>query len=802
MPQEFGDSEKPVDKTRDRWIREIELYDRAVKDWDGRTKKIKARYTDDRLDATSRSRRYNVLWSNVQTILPAVYARNPRVRVEKRFGDHQNLVINTAADVLEDAAQFEVGIQDFYGIMRSAILDRLLAGRGTVWIRYVPHFADVPADPGTENTEDKGEQTTNNAPDEVLEFEETSVDYVNCPDFGHTLARTWPEVRGVWRKCYMTKAEVKDRFGKECASKIPFDSHSTTEDKTNWRKAEDEQPKATIYEIWDKDSKKALWLHREYPSLLDEKDDPLKLDDFFPCPQPLFATLCNDSLIPTPDYTEYQDQAEELDLLTARINSITRSIKIAGCYDAAQPALSRIFNEGVENSLVPVDQWALMKERGGLNGGLELVDTTQMATTVAALYEARNQVKNDLYEITGMADIIRGFSEPEETATAQQIKGRFAVLRLQDLQRDVQRFARDAIRLISQVICTHFEPESIMKMTGEGLLTNQQKQQIQMQMQQFQQVQQQYQQVAQQAQQTGQQPPQAPQSPQIPEQQQEALDKPTWDEVIALFKNRPMRLFSIDVETDSMIQQDQDEEKQRRIEFVQAIGQYMGQAIPFTQQMPAAAPLMMDLMMFVTRGFDASRDLEQSFSNFKQTMEKMPPQANPEADKAKSDAALNQQKMQMEQAKAQSQMQLEQVKLEADSHRLQVETQSQLEQAKIKAASEVQSQTFQQQAESERERMRIEFEKEKLRLQPPAQEMVLRNKSKEENDQESQRHQELTQAHQALLQHVNERHDVLSQGLQQLAQAHQQLLQHAQKPRKQKVIRDGSGRISGIETIQ
>jgi hypothetical protein len=49
------------------------------------------------------------------------------------------------------------------------------------------------------------------------------------------------------------------------------------------------------------------------------RDDPLKLEGFFPCPPPLNATIAQGSTIPVPDYVLYQDQAEELDDLTGRI---------------------------------------------------------------------------------------------------------------------------------------------------------------------------------------------------------------------------------------------------------------------------------------------------------------------------------------------------------------------------------------------------------------------------------------------------------------------------------------------------
>ena len=50
--------------------------------------------------------------------------------------------------------------------------------------------------------------------------------------------------------------------------------------------------------------------------LIDERDDPLGVEGFFPCPKPLYATTTSDTLVPVPDFVLYQDQAMELDILS------------------------------------------------------------------------------------------------------------------------------------------------------------------------------------------------------------------------------------------------------------------------------------------------------------------------------------------------------------------------------------------------------------------------------------------------------------------------------------------------------
>jgi hypothetical protein len=60
----------------------------------------------------------------------------------------------------------------------------------------------------------------------------------------------------------------------------------------------------------------------------------------------LFATLTTDSLIPVPDFTLYQDQAETLDVLATRIDGLVRALQVRGVYDASEPDARAAFQRG------------------------------------------------------------------------------------------------------------------------------------------------------------------------------------------------------------------------------------------------------------------------------------------------------------------------------------------------------------------------------------------------------------------------------------------------------------------------
>lgn len=655
-----------VSATVSYWVSEIETYERLFQDWEKKSKEIINRYKDERKGAAKNKARFNVLWSNVQTLSPALYTTPPKVNVDRRFQDDDDLGRYSAL-VLERAASYFVNHDVFDEVMRQMVFDRLLCGRGTSWVRYVPVF-----DESTQVTDDQEQE---------LMYEEVIPDYVHWRDFGHTFARTWQEVRGVWRIVYLSRAELVKRFGEDVGNMVPLDAkRDEDKDKENAGK------KATVYEIWDKFKKKAVWVHKSMDNVLDERDDPLKLKDFFPCPKPVYATLTNDDLIPVPDYVLYQDQARELDVLTGRIDSITKVLKVAGVYAANAEGVERLLNEGLENKLVPVDQWAAFAEKGGLAGVFSLLPMQEIMQTLVGLYDARDRVKNDLYEVTGISDVIRGATKASETATAQQLKGQYAGLRLDSQQRDVARIARDMVRIMTEIIAEHFSIDTIKQLSGVKLLSNVEKQILQAQLQGMQEAQQQI--------------------PGPMQEQIELLTLPSWEDIEGVIRNDASRCFRVDIETDSTVKTDQEAEKAARVEFLTAASQFMGQMQQI--QDPDVLPLAMEMLMFGVRGFKVSRELETTFDTTIEAMKKKleAPQPNPMQAQAQAD-------QQAAQAQAQQQAQLEQNKAALEQQRLSNDASLKNREIDIKQ-QEIQMKNKELDLKFAIERMNIEVEKIRL----------------------------------------------------------------------------------------
>jgi hypothetical protein len=660
-----------MEHTYQDWYNCIAQYERTYKEWEGRADKIVKRYRDDSRSRNNPNAKFNILWSNVQTITPAVFARLPRPDVSRRFRDNDP-VGRVASMMLERALEYEIEhYGDYASAMKQTVQDRLLGGRGTAWVRYEPHITgqaagmgeDAPDD-GFQVTEDIDEAETEGGiykeDQERIEYECAPVDYVHWRDFGLTVARTWEEVTAVWRKVYMGRPALVERFGEELGSKIPLDTKPETS-KTFNEKMGEGSSEAVVYEIWDKTTGEVIWLNKSMGKILDTRADPLKLENFWPCPKPMFSTITTDSLIPVPDFVLYQDQARQLDTLADRIDGFIQALRVRGVYDASEPSLARLFTEGENNALLPVKNYGAFSEKGGLQGAINLVDIAPIAQALNMSYQAMDQVKGQIYEIMGIADIQRGQTDPNETLGAQIIKSNNASGRLKTMQHDVVNFATALLQIKAQIICQHFTDDTIVKISGAMQLSPQDQQLI----------------------------PQA----------------------LMLLKDEPAKNFRIEVTTDSMIYQDEQQEKQDRMEFLASVSSFLSQALPAAQATPELTPMLVEMLKFGVTAFKAGKGLEglidETADKFRQqakAQEGQPKPPTPEMQKLQMQAQMEQQKMQ-------SQMQLEQQKMQMQIEFERAKQEYQAQENQLKFQLEEQRNTMDREMEMKLAQMKMNTER-------------------------------------------------------------------------------------------
>lgn len=673
------------------WLDQLDGYSQEYKNWEKACERIIKRYRDDRQEKSDgrpeSSVKFNALWSNVQTLQPAIYKKAPQPVIERRYLDKDPLA-RFASMTLERSLEVTIEECGFHPTVSKCVLDYLLVGRGVAWNRYEPTYG-TPTDLGETETDDEGQKTseaeraTQESPEggeapeapRPVTWEKVYQDYVSWKNFRHSTAAVWEEVTWVAKREFMTRREMRTRWpdlktgdGKLVADVIPIGDQNYKD----WDDGGKEKPKkasktAEVWEIWDKTNREVVFIASDYPEMpLERVADPLGLQGFFPCAKPLYATVTNETLIPVPDYKEYQDQAEELDNLTARINALTDAIRVNGVYDSSIPELKRILQEGADNRMIGVAKWAEFSQKGGLEGAMDFVPLKDVVEALLRLYEARDKVKADMAEITGLSDIVRGQAQgAAKTATEQRIKGQFATLRLQDRQAEVARFCRDTLAISAEIISEQFSREILAEMTGMlPLIADELKGEPGMQAPPIQP----------QMGPNGQPMPPDPQQQQMAQQAQqqkiEGLANQIFDQAVQLLKNDKLRTFRIDIETDSTVEIDKQAEKEAVTEMFTAMGGFLEKALQAGMAQPDLVPALGQSMLFMFRRYGVGRDVEGSWE---QAIDKLsqkaknPPPAPPSPEQIKAQAEMQKQQMENQRAQQQAQQdaQMSQMEMQA-----------------------------------------------------------------------------------------------------------------------------------------
>ena len=643
---------KPEDVSpRERWEMEINCAKQELDKFYKRGNYAAKRFVDEREAMNDAARWFNIFYANTNIMESALYAQLPKPRVTRKYKDYMDQTARVAALILERTLcqDFNDPADTFDSTMRQCVQDRLVPGLGTAWLRLETDTQDIPESEGGTITNDTysnspgpdkgndgfptpaaeenaspsdGEPVGQAVPLRRILDQRVAVDYVHWMDFLWSPCRVWTERRWVARRVYMDYEALVRRFGKAKADLTSLDycsmPNAKEQDGTPLVPQKEVLQKAVVYEIWDRNSRKVLWYAPGFPKeLLDERDDFLQLQDFDPCPRPMFANVGTSNLTPRPDYYMIQDQYQELDLVNARIAKLIEACKVVGLYPQNSKAVADML-KGNENTMIPVENWAQFTEKGGADGQLAWLPLEAIVAALQQLYASRDMIKGQIYELTGIADIVRGASKASETLGAQQIKAQFASVRIKKLQDEVARFASDILRIKAEIMVKHFDVDILIRKSGIIYTPNQEY---------------------------------------IPD-------------AVALLQSEEGFKWRVTVESDSMAQADYAMEKQDRIEFMSAVSSFMGQALPMTMQIPETKPIIIGLLQWGISGFKQADEIEGMLDRQLEQIQAKPPappppdpkvqaaqlKAQTDEKKAQMDAQAKQQDMQMKREEHQMEM--------------------------------------------------------------------------------------------------------------------------------------------------
>jgi len=610
------------EKQRKRWHKQGDMIVKRFLDW---------RQESDPADITDTSNlsgmRLNLFHTNITVLQSMLYGNVPKVDVSRRFADPNDDISRVAAEIIQRLLNNDIEDDGEHvsDVLRACLQDRLLPGLGCARVRY-----EVETEEFSETVlavDETGAQIEQTVTGERTVFEDAPVDYFYWHDVLWGWSRTWSQIPWLAYRSWLTKDEVKERFGEEVCDKLEYrrqtineDSQISEEDETAsvWQKAE-------IWEIWDKKSRQVIFYSKGYEKILETRDDPLGLTNFFPSPPFFLANQTTSLYSPTPDFHIARQLYNEIDYIQSRIAQLTSALKVVGVYDASAADLSRMLKEGDNNHLIPVQNWGVFSEKGGLAGAIQWMPLKDIVETLSNLNNIRDQTIDLLYQVTGLSDVLRGSGGGQYEGTGQALlKAKFGSVRVQALQEEFACFASGLFQIKAEIISRHFDVETILSRSNID----------------------------------------------------SSFDQQYIQGAVELIKDPERARLRVKINPESVAMVDYAQLKQERTEYITALATFMQSAAPLLDQDPGMMPYLLQLLQWALSGLKGSQQIEGVLDQaIDQAIKKS---ENPQPDPAQEQA---QQAMQIEQMRAQVKLQEIQAKAEADARIREMDMQADIQTA-------------------------------------------------------------------------------------------------------------------------
>ena len=596
----------------------------------------------------------DLFWSSSEVLKPAIYAKPPQPAISPIFKDG-GAVKTTTAELLERAAVSTFKNSGIDEVMQSTRDDLIFSGRGVMWLRY-----------------------------ETDGGKKVCVEHLDRDDFLHDVARKWSGVGWVAGGFWMSREEIKGRFKgitDEQLDQIKF-LERRDEDNSDEKSM---SAKAKVWEVWHKANNRVYWVMEGLDVYLDDSEPHLKLNDFFPCPRPAYGTLRRRSLIPVPDFERYAGMFSKINTLTSRIYLLLDQVRMKGIIPGGgdvATAIETLMKSDDDSILIAVPGAALMEG----TAAVVWMPLDQIANAITGLIEARRQLIEDFYQLSGISDIMRGATEAEETLGAQQMKAQYGSVRVRCKIDEMQRVAADAVKIASEILAEKFDGDTLLEMSQMDLPT---RADIKKRIKEIESAaEQEMQALGDKAEQMAGQVEDPQQAQAMFQQEQQAIFQKyapmleeaenlvPIDDVVDLLRDDKARSFAFEIETDSTILTDELAEKQSRAEFITAFNGAAQGLMSVASMGEPGAKLAGEMLKFSLAPYRVGRQMNAAIDDFvKQAPAMIAAQQGEGEDQGVGALA----EAEMEKARAQM------AKVEADSALKQAENQRKFAELQVKA---------------------------------------------------------------------------------------------------------------------
>lgn len=606
-----------LDRLGKKWTERLKQAEDREESWLKMAKQADAIYLANAEEEGCQTSDFNILHSNVETIVSSIYNSTPSADIRQSHdgGEDKELdkIAKRGAIMLERAVAAQIDNNSLDLEVEASAQDILVAGRGIVRVRF----------------DDEG-------------GERVVYENVSWRDYREGPAKRWRDVPWVAYRHYIS-SEEKDRLEDE-------DIRAAYDDESS---AQQEEKDVDVWEIWDRAAREVIFLIEESSRIISIKPDPLNLKGFFPQAAPVQPITGTGRRTPVCPYAIYQTQAEELDRITRRIDKIISGLKVRGAIVGDAEGISELAM-GDDNTLTIMPDIQNIAVAGGLD---KMVMWWPVETAIAVLrelYMQREQVKQTIYEITGISDIVRGQGAASETATAQNIKTQWGSLRIKKAQRLIERQVRDLLQITVEIMSTVFSDEAIQKASGMRL-----------------------------------------------------------DPQVMAFIRTPDLFYRVDVESDSTVKADTGPQREEMTAFLASAAQYFQTMAPIVANAPATASSVVDIFAAFSRRFSLGKQAEDALDRLVELATQASEQ--PQEDPAKEAQAMEVKFKEMEVALKERELAIKEEELQIKAAEAQDRIAGNQAQRNEQAAKQFRDAVHDQDAR-ELEARRLELDERRLKL--------------------------------------------------------------------------------------
>lgn len=532
--------------------------------------------------------RFPLFWSSIKNLQPAYYARTPET-VARRMYESEDHVARVACLILERLSKYSMSQYPIDDAMIHATLDFLIADKATariyleeirekfteeIQVYLVAEGSYIDANSGEVIPEDaeialQPDGITYTAKVEREQLVKVCTDVLPVPfsDILHTPnAQSWCDVKTVAFRLWLDKQDFVDKFGIDKLKNVVFNkqeqkSDSVTKNENEAQPSQDVGNGIEIWEIWDKPTKKVIYLAKN--EILQVLKDPYELRDFFPCAPFILGTKPPKSLYPTPMYKQLEPMIDQLHRLFTRITKMTSGLRRRGIADKAMTDVIEAINQLEDFEIIGSSHFQqLVESKAKGTDPIWYLPLAELAQALAEAQELLASYKQLFFEISGVPDVVRGVTDYRETASAQQSKGEFYNVRSSWDQHLIQEMARKLIEMQCDLALARMPEAMIIEVCHLQSLQPEDIQYV---------------------------------SP-----------------ALQLLKNDKQRSIRIDIETDSLTFVQSAKKQEQKNVIVQTVMEGLKQVASIGKDSPEFLRPAMQMLMMSLRGIDLGKDYEQS----------------------------------------------------------------------------------------------------------------------------------------------------------------------------------------------